>query len=249
MTESSALLDLILSNPSDDTVRLVLADLLRESGDAFEQARGRFLWAGVTASHFSADDLIEDPLYYTAQQEIDAVSSAGHPTRWLSELGLGSKPFGDRDWGWDCVHDRVTIRLGTVSSVFTRGMLSELSLELAEWCKLAQRILTSTPLETLTIIDIPGLSFAIGQDESEWLLKARLKLLAQRIPLMGSGSIPSAMAPSPFLIETAGDWHIEESFPSRAALVEGITARSTWLVDELKGAVGNRWPRKPPGRR
>ena len=39
----------ILDSPADDTARLVPADLFRESDDADAVARGRFLWAGVTA--------------------------------------------------------------------------------------------------------------------------------------------------------------------------------------------------------
>jgi uncharacterized protein (TIGR02996 family) len=249
LNERSALLDLILANPADDTSRLVLADLLRESDDASEIARGRFLWAGVTAARFSNDDLIDDPLYYTAQQEIAAVSSAGYPAGWLADLGIGSKSIEKKDWGWKCDHDRVTVRLGKIYGIFSRGMLSGLSIGLVEWVQLAQSILTETPLQTATIIEVPGLSFEIDQHQSKWRLTARLKLPTQRIPLMGSGALPAAMAPSPFLIESEGDWYVEELFPTRAALVEGISNVSTSLVDELCEAAGNRWPRRPRGRR
>jgi uncharacterized protein (TIGR02996 family) len=215
LNERSAIHELILANPADDTARLVLADLLRESDDASDQARGRFLWAGVTASRFTDVDLIEDPLYYTAQQEIAAVSSAGYPAQWLLDLGVGSSPLEKKDWAWDCIHDRVTVRLAIFSGFFCRGMLSGLSIGLAEWYKLAQHLLGATPLEKIAIYDIPGLSFGIDQHESNWRLTASLKLPDQRIPLVGSGSIPSAMAPSPFLIETDSDWHVDELFPSR----------------------------------
>jgi uncharacterized protein (TIGR02996 family) len=244
LNERSALLDLILTNPADDTARLVLADLLRESDDASEQARGRFLWAGVTSARFRNDDLIDDPLYYTAQQEIAAVSSVGYPVRWLIELGIGSKPSGGKDWGWDCNHDRVTVRLGLSSSLFARGMLSGLSIGLAEWFKLSQRVLIETPLETVAILDIPGLGIEIDQQESKWRLTARLKIPTQRVPLMGPGLLPTAMAPGPFLIETEGDWRVEELYSTRAALVEGVSGMSSSLVEELREAAGNRWPRQ-----
>ncbi len=243
MNERTAIHELILANPADDTARLVLADLLRESDDEDEQARGRFLWAGVTASRFIEDDLIEDPLYYTAQQEIAAVASAGYPARWLIDLGIGSHPLEKKDWGWDCIHDRLTVRLRKCSGLFSRGMLSGLSIGLTEWYKLAQRLFSETPLEKISILDRPGLSFGIDHHKSNWRFTASLKLPDQRIPLMGSGSIPSAMAPSPFLMETDSDWHVEELFPSRAALMAKVTATSSSLVNELREAVGHRWPR------
>ena len=43
VTDRDTLLAAILEDPADDTARLVLADLLRESGDPHAQARGRFL--------------------------------------------------------------------------------------------------------------------------------------------------------------------------------------------------------------
>src|SRR5262245_35488686 len=52
VTEQETLLAAVLEDPSDDTARLVLADLLRESDDPEARALGRFLWAGVTASRF-----------------------------------------------------------------------------------------------------------------------------------------------------------------------------------------------------
>jgi uncharacterized protein (TIGR02996 family) len=56
MTDHDALLATVLENPADNTARLVLADLLRESEDGAQQAPGRFLWAGVTASAYHDDE-------------------------------------------------------------------------------------------------------------------------------------------------------------------------------------------------
>jgi uncharacterized protein (TIGR02996 family) len=64
----------ILNDPADDTARLIMADMLRESDDTEAQARGRFLWAGVTASRFRDEELIEDRLYSTATGEIAVVA-------------------------------------------------------------------------------------------------------------------------------------------------------------------------------
>jgi uncharacterized protein (TIGR02996 family) len=247
LNETTTLLDTVLANPADDTARLVLADLLRESDEAKERARGQFLWAGVTAARYRNDDLIEDRLFYTAHQEIEAVTTAGYPVRWLAELGIGSQPPSG-DWVWDCTHDRVTVRVGVASSVFTRGMLSGLSIELAEWYKVAPGVLAAAPLESIAIVDVPGLTFAIDKRHSEWRLTARLKAPPQRIPFMG-GPIPTSYSPSPFLMETAADWGVEELYPTRAALIAGVTATSVSLVRDLHETAGDRWPGPPHNRK
>jgi uncharacterized protein (TIGR02996 family) len=56
VTDRETLPATILADPSDDTARLVL----RESEDPDERARGRFLWAGVTASRYRRQDVVED---------------------------------------------------------------------------------------------------------------------------------------------------------------------------------------------
>jgi uncharacterized protein (TIGR02996 family) len=66
MTEHSALLTAVLDDPDDDTARLVLADMLRESDNPDDQARGRFLWAGVTAHNFLKQGQTNDPLFHSA---------------------------------------------------------------------------------------------------------------------------------------------------------------------------------------
>lgn len=248
LNADSALLGQVLANPSDDTARLVLADLLRESDNPDERARGRFLWAGVTTAQFRNDDLIDNPIYYTAGQEIAAVAKAAYPARWLTELGFGAQAFNDGNWGWDCNHDRVTVRVGTSTGVFTRGMLAELSISLTEWYQFAPQVLAMNPLELVVLSDVPGLSIAIGKPKSEWQLTARLKVPPQSIPLMG-GTIPSTVSPSPYLMETAAAWRVEEPFPSRAELILGVTKTSISLVETLREEAGNRWPRLPRNRR
>jgi uncharacterized protein (TIGR02996 family) len=248
LRESTALLDLVLANPADDTARLVLADLLRESDDLSEQARGRFLWAGVTASRFRKDDLIEDPMYYTAHREIDAIAKAGHPAKWLAALGIGSNPSAAGKWVWDCTHDRVTFRVGTTTCLFARGMLEGLTLNLDEWYFSSPLVLASEPLEKVTISDVPGLSFAIDQLPAQCRLTARLKVPPHRIVIMG-GPIPISVAPSPILVETDGDWRVEELFPNRAALIAGVVSASASLASDLREVAGDRWPRPPRKRK
>lgn len=95
MTDHNAILAMIRDNPADDTLRLVLADLLRESNNPDEQALGRFLWAGVTAFRLSQSP--EDPVNQTALAEIVNVTHEGHPARWLADLRLGPSPLSKGD--------------------------------------------------------------------------------------------------------------------------------------------------------
>jgi uncharacterized protein (TIGR02996 family) len=105
VTDRDTLHAAILDDPADDTARLVLADLLRESDDPDAQARGRFLWAGVTASRFRDEDVIEDPLYYAAQNEIAAVAADGFPARYVAELSVGPRPLTRSNWSWPAKGD------------------------------------------------------------------------------------------------------------------------------------------------
>jgi hypothetical protein len=79
--------------------------------DPDSQARGRFLWAGVTATKYRDQELIEDRLYYTATGEIAAVASAGHAARWVADLLSSDRPVTRGDWAWDNTFDRVTVRV------------------------------------------------------------------------------------------------------------------------------------------
>ncbi len=248
MTDRDSLLAAILDNPADDTTRLVLADLLRESEIPEQQALGRFLWAGMTAATFRDDDLIEDQLYYTAQAELVAVTVASHPAQWLTAIGVGPATLTKRDWFWDCKHDRVTVRIGDVIGNFARGMLSELAITLAEWYTVAEKVVAAWPIERVTTTDVPGLLFSIANKPEGWCLTARLRLPWRRVPLSGS-VIPSAVSSVPFLIDGPADWYFEHLFADRAALVAGIASASQVLVLELLEVAGDRWPTPPRRRR
>lgn len=159
MGERAALFAAVLSDPADNTARLVLADWLDEHG---EPLSARFLRAGVTASRFRDEPLIDDPAYYRALADLSAVAEAGAPAAWLAALGVGPVPLTSYDWVWDNDGDRVTVRIGRVSGVCARGMLSELILPLAEWYEFAPRAFAGWPLEGGTVTDVPGLRFAVG---------------------------------------------------------------------------------------
>ncbi len=242
MSERSALLREILTNPGDDTARLVFADFLRECDGDADQARGRFLWAGVVASRFRGNELIEDREFYLAQGEIDAVASAGHPTSWLHEVGLAADSD-DRKWAWDCMHDRVTVRIGGASGTFARGLLTEIGVPLRDWARVAARVLESSPLEVVSVSDVPGLKFVIEQRPDAWRVTARMKVPPQRIAFM-TGPIPTSVSPTPFLVETDADWSADETFQTREEMAAEIVKTTQFLMEELREALGNRWPRR-----
>ena len=157
MTSADALRATVLANPTDDTARLVLADLLRESDDPDAQAQGRFLWAGVTAAQLRDRGVIDDPQLEAARREIASVAEAGCPAKWVATLGLGPAPFTFGDWRWKGDADCIVVSVGNSSGYFTRGMLSRLALTLGEWYALAPAALALWPIEIVSATDVPGL--------------------------------------------------------------------------------------------
>jgi uncharacterized protein (TIGR02996 family) len=248
VTDAAALWAACLNAPADDTARLVLADLLREADDPDQQARGRFLWAGVTAAGFRDADLIDDPHYYAAQRELAAVATAGHPAHWLAALGVGPDPLTRSDWAWDAAHDRVTVRIGDTRGVFARGMLAELAGTLEQWLAVAGAALAAWPVERVTATDAPGLTFAVQRFAAGWRLEARLKLGGRRVPMSGASVLPFGMSAAPVPADGPAEWWVEERFADRAVLVEGIVGASRVLVADLRQIAGDRWP-CPPRRR
>jgi uncharacterized protein (TIGR02996 family) len=250
VTDAAVLWAACLADPADDTARLVLADLLRESHDPYEQARGRFLWGGVTAARLSAGgDLIDDPHYYVAQRELAAVATAGHPAHWLGLLGVGPDPLARSDWAWDATHDRVVVRIGDVLGTFARGMLAEVAAALDRWLALARPALGGWPVERVTVTDAPGLTLAVERLAGAWRLEARLRLGGRRVPL-SRHVVPSAVSNAPILADGPAEWWVEEWFADRAALVEGVVQSSRVLVADLRQIAGDRWPSPPrKGRR
>jgi hypothetical protein len=131
----------------------------------------------------------------------------------------------------------VTVRVGEAVGTFARGMLAEQSVTLGEWYAVAPLALAAWPLEGARVTDVPGLSFEVAPGRSAWVLAARLRVPARRVPL-GGGPIPGAVAPAPTLREGAGDWRVEELFPDRPALVAGLARVSAELVGDLRDFAG-----------
>ncbi|VTU00895.1 unnamed protein product [Gemmataceae bacterium] len=249
MTDPAALWAACLADPTDDTARLVLADLLRESDDPDQQARGRFLWAGVTAARWSRDnDVIDDPLYYTAQRELAAVATAGYPAHWLGLLGVGPDPLTRTDWVWDATHDRVTVRIRDTLGTYARGTLTEFTVTLDQWLALARPALAAWPVERVAVADAPGLTIAVERLAEGWRLEARLRLGGRRVPL-SRHVVPSAVSEAPVLADGPAEWWVEERFADRAALVEGVVPSSRMLVADLWWIAGDRRPSPPRKRR
>src|SRR5580692_11553272 len=120
--DTDPLLELILENPDDDTARLVLADILRESEYPDKQARGRFLWAGVTAYSLCKQVETRNPLYMTARTELRDLARAGWPARCLSQLEIGPSPLTVGDWTIRRrIRNRVVVDINYRVGVFTRG--------------------------------------------------------------------------------------------------------------------------------
>jgi uncharacterized protein (TIGR02996 family) len=241
--DRAALFANVLNRPADETARLVLADWLEEHG---EDELGRFLRAGVVAARFNTSDLLDDPDYYAAHQVIADVTAAGSPALWLSELGLGPNVPASGNWAWDNTVDRVTVRVGSSTGVFTRGLLSELTVPLLVWNECASRALARWPVELATITDMPGLSFWIDPpdpDRPTWRLSAAVTVQARRGPrgllrrlrtVFSTGEIDRRPIPP-------NRWAAERDFPDREALVR--LAGDVWsvLFDEVRVAAGTQW--------
>lgn len=238
MTDRDALFANVLDAPADDTARLVLADWLEEHG---EEAFGRFVRAGVVASQFRGMELISDPEFYEALRTLSEVTTAGEPARWLGALGIGAEP--GSHWAWDNEADRVTVRIGTTSGVFTRGLLSELILPLQNWYGFAPQALAVWPLERAVITNVPGLTFWIdvpGEDNPLWKLTAAFTVQPphprprgvwrQLAAFFGAEGNPR---PAP-----VGRWTAERTFPDRATLVSLARDVSPVLFDEVRQATG-----------
>jgi uncharacterized protein (TIGR02996 family) len=150
--DRGALFANVLNAPGDDTARVVLADWLEEND---EDALGRFLRAGVLAAQFQTCDQL-DPAYYELLRTIARVTTAGAPALWLSALGIGPSPLGPGDWVWDNAGDRVTVRIGAVLGVFTRGLLTELEVTLGEWYARPAPALEAGPIEQVRASDVPA---------------------------------------------------------------------------------------------
>jgi uncharacterized protein (TIGR02996 family) len=241
LDERDALLANVLNVPSDDTARLVLADWLDEHG---EGDFGHFVRAGVVASRFDAAELIDDPDYYSAIQNLSDIATEGAPARWLSALGVGPAPLVPGDWVWDNTADRVTVRIGTVAGVFARGLLAELLVPLGVWYEVAPRALVSCPVHRASITDLPGLCFWIEPptpDRAGWRLTAAVTVQPRRTRRRGIIRLVFGEGETELIPPVR--WAAERTFPNRSSLVSEIVPVSEMLYEEVRDAAAGQWPR------
>jgi uncharacterized protein (TIGR02996 family) len=196
MSDRHTLLRAVLENPADDTARLVLADSLRESDDRADQLQGQFLWAGVIAHQYAGRSLEYDR-YRLAMKELEPIIHAGHPARWLANLGIGPSPLIRGDWTFKVKDDRLTIRIDHYVGVFTRGMLSSMTVPLGEIFQLGLRALESWPLERVDIADIPGLAFFLKPKGQKWELIVRYDRQMRNIPVTSEHRLRTARVSFP----------------------------------------------------
>ena len=191
--------------------------------------------------------MIDDPLYYTATGEIAAVASAGYPARWFADLGLGPRPLTKGDWLWDNTYDRVAVRIGDSVGTFTRGMLAELTVTLADWYAVASACAGGVAGERVVSGELRGMTFRIeppGGGTAARVVAHRLAdgpapqpagTPAQAARAAGCGDLrhPDSAPPplSPMRFTARGE------FPNRDALVRQARSVSETLVTELIMAV------------
>jgi uncharacterized protein (TIGR02996 family) len=239
VNDRDALFANVLDQPAEDTARLVFADCLQEHG---EEDFGQFLRDSVVASRFRDEELIDDPDYYAALAGITSFAKTGLPAAWVASLGFSHTPLAPRDWAWDNAGDRVTVRIGPSAGIFTRGLISEFETTLGEWYAVSALAITAWPIERVRVSDVPGLAFEIHRLPDGWRLTGRVRVQRRNVPLTGTVA-PAAIVPGAVLVDDATDWSADQFFADRAALVDGITNECAAIVEDLKDAAGDRWPR------
>ena len=162
--------------------------------------------------------MIGDPLYNTARKEITTVADQGFPAMWLVNLVIGADRFAMGDRGWNSDHDRVTVRVGPWHGVFTRGMLSELSVTFVEWYELGEAALARWPLTFIEFMDIPGMGFQIVRGDNGWEVACGFQLRERGV--RESDTDPEW-------------WQIRETYSDRESMVEWVARDSYDLVSEL----------------
>jgi uncharacterized protein (TIGR02996 family) len=246
MTDRAGLTAAALLAPSEDAPRLALADWLLDRDDPADRALGRFLAAGVVAARFRDADVVDDPAFYRALEDLADVASSGEPARWVADLGPG--PLAAGGWGWDSAGDRVTVRVGGSTAVFERGMLAVLRVPLGDWLAAAPRALAAWPVERVEAADVPGVCFYVEPPAAGgWSLTAALTILPRREPPGRLARLRGTPDADYYPPPPAHRWSVTEEFPDRPALVEEASAASARLADDVKAQAGSWWPARDRG--
>ena len=242
--DRAALLDNVLTDPADDTARLVLADWLEEHDEA---PFGRFVRAGVVASRFRGAELIDDPDYYAAARVISDIATAGRPSVWLSAAGAaGPSPLAFRGLGLGqrrrpgdgahrCLRRHVLPRPPGRIGGDARGVVRT---DGARARRLADRV-GSCVLGRARLVPLNWSGFLTAG----WRITGRVRMPRRNVPLSG-GEVAFANASGAVLSQSSSEWAADQFFADRTALVAGAARGSApRLVDDLKDAAGDRWPR------
>lgn len=129
MSEPDALLAAVLADPDDDTVRLVYADRLQESGRPASIARARFVRLQIAqATGLPYEQSVD------AQRELDALA------RWWARAWLAELPPAVADAVWKQ-------RLG--AAAFRRGFVNGVTLPVAVFRECAAGLFAAAPITTL----------------------------------------------------------------------------------------------------
>lgn len=257
--DRAAFLTAILNEPTDDTVRGVYADALRESDDPFDRLHGRFIWSGLALSMYRGMEPVGDGMFMDAIAEQAATARQVINVQARHLLGTGPS-----EWAWDNypdAPDRVTARVippaieGEVKRdrqarrrnpvpvptiTWERGCVTAVGLTLAKWLEVAATVLACCPLECVEVIDVPGLTLRVMHEGGRWRLGGTLALPVMRMQGVNTGeqiSLPVAMLD--------GVWPTDSRVPSywtRDDLVAGAGPATQWLVYGLRERAAGRWP-------
>jgi hypothetical protein len=138
--------------------------------------------------------------------------------------------------------------VGPAAGTFVRGLLAELEVTLGEWYAVAAPALAAWPLERVRVSDVPGLSFEVQRLAEGWRVTGRVRLPRRNVPLTGN-AVLTAISPGAVLTHASAEWAADQFFADRSALVVGAAKESAAIMDDLKDAAGERWPRPPRRRR
>jgi uncharacterized protein (TIGR02996 family) len=131
VSREAPLIQAILDDPDDNTIRLVYADWLEEHGDAGDAARGEFIRVQIALTQIDEDDPRCLALYLREQELLEE-----HQQHWISELpeGMRKRPL--------------------AGPVFRRGFVSRVSVTFDAFLTRAEQLYATTPVEHVHISEM-----------------------------------------------------------------------------------------------
>lgn len=154
-TDGKRLLRHILSNPDDDTARLVYADWLEESG---RQDRADFIRAGVEFTQIVRDNHEHDrpgyvsscPICLRHDDLLDTIRGLGRSGT-LGRIMADEQPF-PGEWSW--IKDELVERTdGVVRYLLRNGFVWAVELPTDHFIKNAAALFSSQPVTRVTLTD------------------------------------------------------------------------------------------------